>query len=71
MAIDAIFMPFETSSPVMTKTFKMQPAQAGQNNKVKTYAKVTGETGEKYIYFQDLTINLGTLNATFIGDTIT
>ncbi len=55
----------------MTKTFKMQPAQAGQNNKVKTYAKVTGETGEKYIYFQDLTINLGTLNATFIGDTIT
>jgi hypothetical protein len=70
VAIDASYMPFETMQPVMTKVFKMQPAQAGQSNKVKTYAKVTGENGERFIYFQDLTVNLQTQNATFIGDTI-
>jgi len=51
VAIDANYMPFETMQPVMTKVFKIQPAQPGQSNKVKAYAKVTGENGEKFIYF--------------------
>lgn len=37
---------------------------------MKAYAKVTGENGERFIYFKDLTVNLATQNATFIGDTI-
>lgn len=35
-----------------------------------TYAKVTGENGERFIYFKDITVNNQTLNATLIGDTI-
>ena len=54
----------------MTKTFKIQPAQPGQNNKVKAYTKVIGENGERFIYFQDITVNVPTQNATFVGDTI-
>lgn len=63
-------MPFETSSPIMTKEFKMQPAQAGQSNKIRTYAKVTSEIGEVYIYFKDITVTLLDQNATWVGDTI-
>jgi hypothetical protein len=48
----------------------IQPAQTPLGTLVKTYAKVTGENGERYIYFRDLTVNLGTQNATLIGDTI-
>jgi len=38
---------------------------------VRTYAKVTSETGERYIYFKDLTVLLYEQNATWVGDTIT
>lgn len=55
----------------MVKSFKLQPAQPGQTNIVKTYAKVTSEVGERYIYFKDVTVTLPTQNATWVGDTIT
>lgn len=51
VAIESSYTPFETMQPVMTKTFKLQPAQPGLDNKVKTYAKVTGENGERFIYY--------------------
>lgn len=60
VAIDASYVPFETSQPVMTKTFNVQPAQPGQSNILKTYAKITGENGERFIYFRDITVNLPT-----------
>ncbi len=69
--MDQTFIPFETNSPIMVKSFKLQPAQPAQNNIVKVYTKVTSEVGERYIYFQDLAVTLPTQNATWVGDTIT
>lgn len=58
--IDETYVPFEVSSPFMTKQFKLQTAQPGQSNMISVYAKVTSEIGERYIYFQDLTVTLPT-----------
>jgi hypothetical protein len=68
--IDATYVPFEVASPYQVKTFKLQAAQDGQSNIVKVYAKITGETGQRFIYFRDLTVTLAPQNATYIGDTI-
>jgi hypothetical protein len=70
VAIDQTYIPFETSSPVLTKSFKLQPPQPGQANMVRVYAKVTSEIGERYMYFQDVSVTVAVQNATWVGDTI-
>jgi hypothetical protein len=57
---DASYIPFEVESPASVKTFRLQQAQTGMSNIVKVYTKVTGENGERYIYFRDLTVTLPT-----------
>lgn len=37
---------------------------------MRVYSKVVGENGQKFIFFQDLTVALDNQNATYIGDTI-